>query len=103
MYVQAEIQEGIDRQGIKLPQQAVSRNVRGDPTVMILADGNKAEVRTIETGPAVGSDWIVTGGLKPGDRVIVDGLIKVRPGSLVQPRPASDQDPGQPSTPASKS
>ncbi|MEE7462692.1 efflux transporter periplasmic adaptor subunit [Methylobacterium fujisawaense] len=97
MYVNAEIQEGVDRKGILLPQQVVSRNAHGDPTVMVLGADDKAELRTIETGPAVGSDWIVTGGLKSGEKVIADNLLKVRPGATVQPlTPAGDGSGGAP-------
>jgi membrane fusion protein (multidrug efflux system) len=85
MYVHAELQEGIDPNGILVPQQAVSRNTHGDPTVLIVGEGNKAELRVIQTSSAVGDQWVVTGGLKPGERVIVDGLSNLRPGALVQP------------------
>jgi membrane fusion protein, multidrug efflux system len=85
MYVHAEIVEGVDQNGILVPQQAVSRNAHGDAVVLVVGDGNKAEARTLTTGPAVGDQWVVTGGLKPGERVIVDGLQNVRPGTMVQP------------------
>jgi membrane fusion protein, multidrug efflux system len=89
MYVHAELEEGVNRNGMLVPQQAVSRNTHGDATVLVIGDGNKAELRLITTGPAVGDQWVVTGGLKPGDRVIVDGLQKVRPGTAVQAVAAS--------------
>lgn len=85
MYVHAQIEEGIDQYGILLPQIAVSRNTHGDATVLVAGADNKAELRIIQTGPAVGADWVVTGGLKPGDRVIVDGLLNIQPGALVAP------------------
>jgi membrane fusion protein, multidrug efflux system len=85
MYVHAEIEEGVNRQGILVPQQAVSRNPHGDAVVLVVGDGNKAEARTLTTGPAVGDQWVITGGLKLGERVIVDGLQKVRPGITVAP------------------
>ena len=88
MYVHAELQEGVNRDGILVPQQAVSRNPHGDAVVLVVGDGNKAEPRILATGPAVGDQWVVTGGLKAGERVIVDGLQKVRPGTTVQPVPA---------------
>jgi membrane fusion protein, multidrug efflux system len=84
MYVHAELEEGVNRNGMLVPQQAVSRNTHGDATVLVIGDGNKAELRVITAGPAVGDQWVVTRGLKPGDRVIVDGLQKVRPGTAVQ-------------------
>jgi membrane fusion protein (multidrug efflux system) len=85
MYVHAEIEEGVNRSGILVPQQAVSRNPHGDAVALVVGDGNKAESRILTTGPAVGDQWVVTGGLKPGERVIVDGLQKVRPGMTVEP------------------
>ena len=85
MYVHAEIEEGVNRNGILVPQQAVSRNPHGDGVVLVVGDGNKAEPRVVATGPAVGDQWVVADGLKPGERVIVDGLQKVRPGMTVQP------------------
>jgi membrane fusion protein (multidrug efflux system) len=88
MYVHAELQEGVNRNGILVPQQAVSRNPHGDATVLVVGDGNKAEPRILATGPAVRDQWVVTGGLKSGERVIVNGLQKVRPGMTVQPVPA---------------
>lgn len=84
MYVHAELQEGINRGGMLVPQQAVSRNTHGDATVLAVGDDNKAELRILTTGPAVGDHWVVTGGLKPGERVIIDGRQKVRPGMVVQ-------------------
>ena len=85
MYVHAEIEEGINRNAMLLPQQAVSHNSHGDPTVLLVGADNKVEVRVIQTGPAIGNQWVVTGGLKPGESVVVDGLQNARPGGTVQP------------------
>jgi membrane fusion protein, multidrug efflux system len=85
MYVHAELQEGVNRNGILVPQQAVSRNPHGDAVVLVVGEGNKAEPRILATGPAVGDQWVVTGGIKAGERVIVDGLQRVRSGTTVQP------------------
>jgi membrane fusion protein (multidrug efflux system) len=85
MYVHAEIVEGVSRNGILVPQQAVSRTPHGDAVVLVVSDSNKAEQRILTTGPAVGDQWVITGGLKGGERVIVDGLQKVHPGMTVQP------------------
>jgi membrane fusion protein (multidrug efflux system) len=87
MYVHAELQEGVNPNGILVPQQALSRNTHGDATVLVVGDGNKVTQRVIQTGPAVGSEWIVTGGLQRGERVIVDGLLKAQPGMTVVPVP----------------
>ena len=90
MYVHAELLEGINRNGILVPQQAVSRNTHGDATLLVVGEGDKAELRVIETGQAVGNQWEVTSGLKAGEHVIVDGLQNVRPGAVVRPVPARD-------------
>lgn len=85
MYVHAELQEGVNRNGILIPQQAVSRNTHGDATVLMLGPDDKVALHVIQTGPAMGRNWLVTGGLKPGDRVVVDGLQSIRPGMVVHP------------------
>ncbi len=89
MYVHAELQEGVDRNAMLLPQQSVSRNTHGDATVLVVDADNKAQLRIIQTQRAVGDQWVVTGGLTAGERVIVDGLQGVRPGMPVQPVPAN--------------
>ena len=85
MYVHAQINEGIDKTGILIPQQAVSHDTHGDATVLLVGAGNMVTQRVIQTGSNVGDDWIVTDGLKPGDRVIVDGLLNTTPGQTVSP------------------
>lgn len=71
---------------IVIPQRAVQQ-LQNMQSVFTVGPGNKAEARTIETGDRVGDDWIVTQGLKPGDKVIVEGVQRVRPGVPVQPSP----------------
>ena len=85
MYVHAGIEEGIDLKGILVPQQAVSHNTHGDATVLVVGQDNVAALRVIQTGPAIGGNWVVTGGLQPGERVIVDGLQNVQAGAAVAP------------------
>ncbi|MGU3414847.1 efflux RND transporter periplasmic adaptor subunit [Enterobacteriaceae bacterium C34A] len=80
MFVRARIDEGVKPDALLVPQQGVTRTPRGDATVTIVNDKNQAEVRNITATQAVGDKWLVTGGLKPGDKVIVSGLQKVRPG-----------------------
>jgi len=87
-FVRARIAAGTIRNGITVPQRAVTTGDRG-ASVMVVGANNIAAVRPIKVGDLVGSNWIVTDGLKPGDRVIVNGLQKVRPGAPVtvaQPR-----------------
>ncbi|MBU6398027.1 MAG: efflux RND transporter periplasmic adaptor subunit [Rhodospirillales bacterium] len=85
MYVHAELQEGVNKNGILVPQQAVSHNTHGDATVLLLNSKNVVSERIIQIDGNVGSDWVVTGGLKPGDRVIVDGLQNATDGATVSP------------------
>ena len=85
VYVHAELQEGTNPNALLVPQQALSRDRRGDATVMLLGADNKAELRVVSAGPAIGQDWVITGGLKAGDKVIVDGLTGLRPDMVVQP------------------
>jgi len=84
LYVRARLQEGVNDQGLLVPQQAVSHNTHGDATVLVVDKDNKAALKIVQTSRAVGNKWLVTGGLVAGDKVIVDGLQKVRPGAEVQ-------------------
>ncbi len=85
MYVHAQINEGLDKNGILIPQQAVSHDTHGDATVLLVNAKNMVTQRVIQVSSNVGSDWIVTGGLQPGDKVIVDGLLNATPGQAVSP------------------
>jgi membrane fusion protein, multidrug efflux system len=99
LYVRARINEGVDPHGILVPQPAIGRDPKGEPTVLVLDDQNMARLRLIKTGRAVGSDWQVLDGLKAGDKVIVQGLQNIRPDMKVTPMPAGAA-PG--ATPAAK-
>lgn len=85
MFVRAQIVEGVNKNGILLPQEAVSHNTHGDPTVYVIGADNKAELRVIQTGDAVGNKWVVTGGLKAGERVAVNGFMSIHDGAPVSP------------------
>ena len=84
MFVRALIEEGVDSQAILIPQQAVSRDPRGNPTVLVVDAGDKVEQRSIKTERAIKDMWLVTSGLAEGDRVVVEGVQKVRPGTPVK-------------------
>ena len=86
MFVRAELVEGVQGAGMLVPQRAVSRDERGQPTVMVVGRGDKAEPRVIKTSRTIGDAWLVTGGLRPGDRVIVEGGMMLRPGMPVKPQ-----------------
>jgi membrane fusion protein, multidrug efflux system len=96
-FVRARIDTGTVAGGIMVPQRAVKVTDRG-ATVMIVDSKNMAQVRQIELGQLNGKNWIVLGGLKAGDRVIVNGLQKVKPGAPVSVSPAKRGVPAAPAT-----
>ncbi len=72
-----------------MPQQALTRDPRGNATVYVVGPGNKAVLTTVTAVRTLGSNWVVTAGLKPGDKVILQGTANARPGQPVKPfRPA---------------
>ncbi|MCC6696815.1 MAG: efflux RND transporter periplasmic adaptor subunit [Candidatus Hydrogenedentes bacterium] len=83
MFVRAVVTEGIKDQAILVPQQAVMRNPRGNPLVMLVTDEHKVEQRMLTLDRTVGDRWLVAEGLTPGERVIVEGLQRIRPGADV--------------------
>ncbi|EAN8914933.1 multidrug efflux RND transporter periplasmic adaptor subunit AcrA [Salmonella enterica] len=84
MFVRARLQEGTKPAALLVPQQGVTRTPRGDATVLVVGADNKVEIRQIVVSQAIGDKWLVTDGLKAGDRVVVSGLQKVRPGAQVK-------------------
>lgn len=88
MFVRAQINQALAPQAILVPQPGVTRDPKGGATVLVVNAQNKAELRNIETGQAVGPNWLVTQGLQPGDKVIVEGLQRVQAGGAVRPVPA---------------
>lgn len=84
MFVRARLQEGTKPAALLVPQQGVTRTPRGDATVLVVGADNKVETRQIVASLAIGDKWLVTDGLKAGDRVVVSGLQKVRPGAQVK-------------------
>ena len=89
MFVRARLDEGIKNNALLVPQQGVTRNPRGEATVMVVGADNKVENRTVTAAQAIGDKWLVTAGLKSGDKVIVTGLQKIRPGVQVKVEEAS--------------
>jgi len=81
MYVRAVVQEGEVDKAILVPQQGVSRDAKGTPVALIIDASGKVQQRTIAVDRAIGDKWLVTEGLNPGDRLIVEGSQKVRPGA----------------------
>lgn len=85
MYVRARLVEGVRSQVILAPQPGISRDPRGRATAMVVGAQNKVEMRQVEVDRTIGDKWIVTKGLKAGDRLIVEGLVNLRPGTVVKP------------------
>ncbi|QGN36942.1 multidrug efflux RND transporter periplasmic adaptor subunit AcrA [Klebsiella oxytoca] len=92
MFVRARLEEGVNPDAILVPQQGVTRTPRGDASAMVVGEGDKVEVRQITATQAIGDKWLVTEGLKTGDRVIVTGLQKVRPGAQVKTQEVVSDD-----------
>jgi membrane fusion protein (multidrug efflux system) len=86
MFVRGQLSQGVQSRGILVPQRAVSRDERGRPTVVVVGKNNMAELRVVQADRTVGTNWLVTGGLKPGDKVIVDAGPLLRPGVPVKPQ-----------------
>jgi len=84
MFERAVVKEGVNRRAILIPQQAVSRDPKGNPTVLIVDAEGKVQPRMIEIDRAIGDKWLVTSGLASGDRVIVEGQQRTRPGASVK-------------------
>ncbi|MDY7566325.1 efflux RND transporter periplasmic adaptor subunit [Pseudomonas sp. RTC3] len=84
MFVHAQLQSGVNKAAILVPQQGVTRDLKGTPTSLIVNKDNKVELRTLVASRTVGNDWLVESGLNPGDRVITEGLQYVKPGAEVK-------------------
>jgi membrane fusion protein, multidrug efflux system len=93
MFVRATVIEGVEPNAILAPQQGISRNQKGEPTALVVDAKNVARLRLLKTSAAIGDKWLVTDGLKPGDRLIVEGLQKATPDAPVHPMPASSAEP----------
>ena len=97
-FVRAQVQAG-DEPAFLVPQAAVTNGERGK--AVWVARNGKAVPTPVEVGGWVGGDWVVRKGLREGDQVIVDNLMKLRPGAPVQPHPAQSAQPAAASSPSS--
>jgi len=88
MYVRGRLSQAVMQNAILAPQQAVSRDPRGAATVMLVGPTSKAVLRTISASRTIGDKWLVTSGLNPGDKVIVEGLDRIKPGQTIRAVPA---------------
>ncbi len=85
MVVTARLVAGVERGVVLVPQQGVTRAANGEATALVVGEGNKVERRRLVLGRAVGNRWLVSEGLRPGDRLIVEGLQRARPQQVVTP------------------
>ena len=88
MYVRARLPQGTRSEAILVPHKALSRDPLGNALVMVVDAESKVEACPVKVAQSLGSDWVVTGGLAAGERIIVEGLQKARPGSPVQAQEA---------------
>jgi membrane fusion protein (multidrug efflux system) len=88
MFVRATLSQVTQKNAILVPQQGVSRDVQGNATVYVVTPDNKAQLRTVKADRTVGTSWLVANGLNAGDKVITEGLDRVKAGQPVRPVPA---------------
>lgn len=96
MFVHARVESGVRREALLVPQQGVTYDLKGQPTALVVGADNKVELRNLQLSRAIGNRWLLAAGLQAGDRVIVEGLQKVRPGVAVQAVAASAATPANP-------
>jgi membrane fusion protein (multidrug efflux system) len=103
MYVRAVLDQAVATTAILAPQQGIAHDAKGNATALVVAAGDKVEPRTLVTDRAIGDRWLVTSGLAPGDRLIVEGLNKIFPGIPVHATevapPGTKPAAGQPGAP----
>jgi membrane fusion protein, multidrug efflux system len=85
MFVREEIEEGVRQDAVLAPQQGVSHDQKGDPNALVVGPNDIVELRNLQVDRAIGDQWVVSEGLKAGDRVIVEGIQSAKPGSKVVP------------------
>jgi membrane fusion protein (multidrug efflux system) len=89
MFVQAFFTQAVDPNVFVVPQQAVQRDIGGEAYVFVVGPGNKAQRRAVNASRTYGPNWVVLGGLKPGDKVITQGTANLRSGMPIRPVPQS--------------
>ena len=90
MFVRAVVKEGFNDKALLIPQRAVMRDQKGSPITWILGTDSKVEQRALVLERAVRDQWLVTSGLASGEKVIIEGLQQVRPGSEAKDVPFND-------------
>ncbi len=91
MFVRATLTRGTRAAALLVPQRGVSHTPRGEATVMVVGPDDKVSERVVTADRAIEGEWLITAGLEPGERVVLDGLQKVKPGAVVRPIPAAEQ------------
>ena len=93
MFVQTQLPTGVSSDALLVPQQAVTRDLAGKASVLVVGTENKVARRPIDVERAVGSRWLISGGLQAGDVVVVDGFQRIKPGDVVNPQPVAASAP----------
>ncbi len=88
MFARATFAQSVDTRAFLVPQAGVKRDPKGNTTVLVIGPDNKAVERQVTTDRAIGANWVVTAGLNPGDKVIIEGTAKAKAGQPVKPVPA---------------
>lgn len=101
MFVRATLTRGTRAQALLVPQRGVTRNAKGEATVLLVDKEDKVSEKIVTADRAIGNDWLITDGVATGDRIIVEGLQKAKPGSPVKPVPASSGETVNAAAPAS--
>lgn len=94
MFVRGILQEGVRERGLLVPQRGVSRNPAGKATALVVDTNEVVEQRILTAERTIGDAWLVKDGVQPGDRVIVEGVQRVRPGAAVKAMPYTEKRPG---------
>jgi membrane fusion protein (multidrug efflux system) len=89
MFVRARLSQGTRSAAILVPQRGIQHTPEGGATALVVDAAGKVELRPVKAGRAIGAEWLVTDGLAAGDRVVVDGLQKAKPGATVKVVPAA--------------
>jgi len=87
MFMRAVVQEGVMEQALLVPQQGVNRNPKGEAVALVVDDSGIVQQRLLTLNRAIDDKWLVSAGLKPGEQLIVEGMMKVKPGAAVKAVP----------------
>jgi len=95
MFVHGSLAEGMRRQALLVPQQGIGRDLKGGATAWVVGEGDKAELRQVRVSRTLGNQWLVESGLAAGERVVTEGVQRVRPGAVLKPVAANNVAPVQ--------